>query len=156
MPDRHDVLRVAIAVVERALAGDAEATCHGVNFDLLSGGYCERFVRQCHEAAGVPFPYAADTAAHTERNLKAAGLATTNPQPGDIMCLTEGAPGHIAIYGWLLAVNGSNIVQSPNGVSCVLENTSSGRRGNPRRAGTKITPLNTCVGGRTPRYYHVA
>jgi hypothetical protein len=139
----QDVAAIAQQAIAQRLAGDATWTHNKVTFDLDSGGYCARFVRQCHEAAiGVgefTWAYCASTARNMEALLRDAGLATDNPQPGDIIAMNNqsAAVGHIGIF-----LGGGQIA----------ENTSSGSRGNPSDPGTKISPL-SAVASEVSGYY---
>lgn len=108
-------------------------------------GYCTRFIRQVHECALGLAPYewayrAAD-ARQLESNLERAGLRIDKPEPGDVVCLNDdssGRYGHVAI----LVDKG-----------LLAENTSSGRRGNPREPGTKLTPFGARLKKRVTGYY---
>lgn len=143
MATKADVVAIARQAVEQRRLGDQFWKHNGVVFDLESGGYCARFCRQCYDAAlgkgEWAWPYKAPTAWDMEAVLKAAGLRTDNPKPGDIMCINGAGcrPGHIGIY---------------LGDGEFAENTSSGTRGDPRAPGTKISPI-TAVSGRITGYY---
>jgi hypothetical protein len=143
MATKEDVVRIARETVRQRKLGKQDWECNGVVFDLETGGYCARFVRQCHDAAlgqgEWAWAYKAPTAWDMEIVLKAAGLRTENPQPGDIVCVNgDGCrPGHIAIY---------------LGDEQIAENTSSGTRGDPQAPGTKISPL-SAVASRITGYY---
>jgi hypothetical protein len=143
MATKVDVVRIARQAVAQRLAGDTSWEHNGVKFDLDAGGYCARFVRQCHDAAlgqgEMVWAYKSPTAWDMEIVLRAAGLRTSNPQPGDILCINGAGcrPGHIGIY----LGNGE-----------YAENTSSSTRGNPRAAGTKISPI-SAVADRVTGYY---
>ena len=126
-----DVLAVATQAAEQHQAGDASWTHNEVTFDLATGGYCGRFVRQAHESAlgkgEFVVSWAAASARDMEASLKASGYAVDSPNPGDIICCNDQdfRFGHIVICG-------------PD--DTVLENTSSGSRGNPIEPGTKVSP----------------
>lgn len=157
---KADVVRVVRTVVERRRAG--EATVRLGNHVFITGpvlqqgkvvGYCSRFVRQSNEEAqGLPEQglsvnnggWASGTARWTEEHLKAKGFAISKDEalPGDIICFNRnnGVYGHIAI--WL----GNNVV---------AENTSSGLRGNPREAGTKITDVSDGMWSHFSGFYAV-
>lgn len=119
-------------IAEQACAAHKRGATHlfvgGQDFDLVTGGYCARFVRQCHEVAlGVPafsWRYAAPNAIEMEKNL-ASIKVPTNPERGDIMCMNHnnGKYGHIGIY---------------DGEGYVCENTSSTVRG-PGTVRSRIT-----------------
>ena len=143
---KQRVVEIAIQAAEAHQAGHFTAEIGGTVFNLRQGGYCARFIRQCHEAAlGLaPFgwAYRAGNALQMEDNLKRAGLQVLSPKPGDIVCINKdsGQYGHIAI--WL-------------GNGKIAENTSSGSRGNPKEPGTKITVLNSSIRARITGYYAV-
>jgi len=132
------VVEVAKAAAKAHAAGARTYTAHqhadgtGVSqvMDLVTGGMCNRFVRQCFEVAlGIPeqtWVYRAGRAVWTLDSLDAAGKGVGDAmQPGDIVGIHTGKFGHIAIYV---------------GAGMVAENTSSNTRGMPRQAGTKVTP----------------
>ncbi len=105
--------------------------------NLLVGGYCARFVRQVYETACGLRPgtwefQASDAKAMTAK-LASNGhrVMEGSLQPGDIVGihLGSGQYGHVAIY-----------VGKIGGKDTIAENTSSKARGNPQRAGTKLTP----------------
>ena len=125
-----DVADVAEKVVAAKRVGKTSLTIGTVIFNLTEWGYCDRFVRECHEAATgeaeQSWPYRAKTAKITRGMLAAAGLAVTDRQRGDVVCFRFEPYGHIAI--WL-------------GGGMVAENTSSATRGEPREKGHKVTPL---------------
>ena len=103
----------------------------GFDFDLLTGGRCQEFVRECFESAlGWParsWAYAAPSAKVALQRMERDGFRVTGPpRKGDVIGHCSGTYGHIAI-----------VVDAK---TCA-ENTSSGRRGDPLRAGTKLTPL---------------
>ena len=110
------------------------------NFNLKAGGLCLRFVRQVTEvAAGLgegTWHYAMPKAKQALRMMEADGLQVGNKHTspselkiGDIIGITTGVYGHIAIFMGLI-----------DGIHTVAENTSSASRGKPMRAGTKLTP----------------
>jgi len=143
MTTKADVARIARQAVEQRKLGDATWEHNGVVFDLVTGGYCARFVRQCHDAAlgqgEWVWPYKSPTAWDMEIVLRAAGLRTANPQPGDIVAINGSGvrPGHIAIY---------------LGEGQIAENTSSAMHGDPLDPGAKISPISAVV-GRITGYY---
>lgn len=105
--------------------------------NLLVGGYCARFVRQVYETACGLKPgtwefQGSDAKAMTAK-LASEGHRVTDGslQPGDIVGIHHGSGryGHVAIY-----------VGKIGGQETIAENTSSKVRGNPQRAGTKLTP----------------
>lgn len=130
-----DIRTVALAVGNAAKAGDEACTQNGVRFSLIESGMCMKDTRQIHEAAlGIPafaWRWARHYAIEADFAMRAAGLQATDPETADVVCFDhdklEGAtPGHIAVYC---------------GGGVVVENTSCGTRGNPQRAGTKITRI---------------
>lgn len=130
-----DLATTAETVVAARVRGDTETTLNGVTFDLETGGMCSRFVRQCHQAAGLPTD-AFGCCAHTSgQHLKGAGKQLSTLVRGAVMVFSNSGPAcsscgqavwHIGIY---------------LGNGRVAENTSSGKRGEPRPAGTKISAL---------------
>jgi hypothetical protein len=125
--------QVAEAIVARRRAGDANATINGVEFNLIEKGMCSRFVRQCHQAAGLPTGLFGCCANTTGDNLKQYGKRVQVPRCGDITVFSNNGYTcsickqpvyHIAVY---------------LGGAMYAENTSSGSRGDPRKAGTKIS-----------------
>jgi surface antigen len=131
-------------VVARALeagriaAGDPRkqrVKLDGFDFDLLTGGRCQEFVRECFESAlGWParsWKYAAPSAKVALQRMTRDGFRVTgDPRAGDVIGHCSGTYGHIAI-----------VVGDVGGKLTCAENTSSASRGNPRRAGTKLTPV---------------
>jgi hypothetical protein len=131
----REVRQVAQTAAEEAERGRLHFAADGVTFDLTEKGFCNRFVRQVHEAAlglaAFAWPWARRYAIWTDFDMRAAELEVPNPEQADIVCFDGTAPrnatpGHIGIY---------------LGGGLVAENTSSGRRGKPRRAGTKISRI---------------
>jgi len=113
---------------------------HPQSFDLATGGYCARFVRQVVETASDEIPFAWDYARANarlmERALRAAGFyvgrTLDNAAPGDVVGINKPPwvrVGHIAIY-----------VGDVDGEPMIAENTSVAGRGKPRVKGTKLTP----------------
>lgn len=103
----------------------------GFDFDLLTGGRCQEFVRECFESAlGWParsWKYAAPSAKVALQRMERDGFRVAGPpRKGDVIGHCSGTYGHIAI-----------VVDAK---TCA-ENTSSARRGEPMRAGTKLTPI---------------
>jgi hypothetical protein len=149
MATKSDVFDIAKQAVAQRKVGDTTWTHNGSKFDLNSGGYCARFVRQCYESAmgsgEFTWQFIAPTAREMEKKLAAAGLKTDSPEPGDIVCLNNQSyyAGHIAIYAGVI-----------NGVKSIFENTSSGKRGDPRNPGTKMSPF-SAVQGELSGYYAV-
>jgi len=109
--------------------------------NLLDVGMCQRFVRQIVETAcgfkAFGWRYATAHAKDALAAMSASGLRRDggiDPLPGDIGGHRRGKSGHIGIYVGLV-----------DGVPTVAENTT-GIRGNPRRSGTKLTPLSDFTG----------
>jgi len=136
------VVEIAKAAAKAHAAGARTYTAHqhingtGASqvLDLVTGGMCNRFVRQVYEVAlGLneqTWPYRAGRAIWTldslEADRKGVEIGTMGDlQPGDIVGIHTGTYGHIAIYV---------------GDGMIAENTSSKTRGNPRKIGTKLTP----------------
>ena len=151
------VVEIAKAAAKAHAAGARSYTAHqhadGTGesqvLDLVTGGMCNRFVRQCYEVAlGIPeqtWLYRAGRAVWTLDSLRSAGKAVDvdgvgDLQPGDIVGLRGGVYGHIAIYV---------------GDGLIAENTSSNTRGTPRQAGTKLTPY-ADIAGRVTEVYRLA
>lgn len=140
---RKRIVEIALQAVEARASGKTKVRLSRVWPDewcyLEEPGYCNRFVRQVHEAAlGLPpmsWTYSAGTASTTIRKLERANKTLppgVTRQPGDIVgWYDEQGPGHIAIY--LGNAYG-------DGRLLVAENTSASR-GYPKAPGTKITQL---------------
>ena len=133
------IVEYAVQAARAAQAGEQAITLGTgktkQTLDLRKGGMCARFVRQVHETAlGIPafsWRFAAQDAIGMLENMQADFLMDASPlRPGDILGHTNALHGHIGIY-----------VGEIDGAPTVAENTSSSTRGNPRRAGTKLTPL---------------
>ncbi len=131
-PYKEEVAAIARAACLAHQNGARAYTKEGVVFDLVTGGWCGRFVRQCYAAARrlydpawdeFGFPWLRRFAAEACRALEEMGYRTDQPQPGDIIGMSPGGrlPGHIGIY------LGSEIA----------ENTSSAARG----PGTVLSPI---------------
>lgn len=126
---------VAEEVVAARKAGYARATVNGVVFATIEKGYCSRFVRLCHLAAGLPTAAFGCCAHSTAQHLRGEKRDVNTPARGDIAVFTNSGP-RCSVCGqavWHIAVYLGN--------GMVAENTSSSTRGDPRAAGTKITPL---------------
>ena len=145
--------KIIDSVVDKALRavdasqGGSKAIYQGGNgvrqrFNLREGGMCLRFVRQVFEVgcgfSEQSWDYKSLRANWTLDKLRKDGhkldldLNDMNPVhdllPGDIVGKKFGLNGHIMLY-----------VGVVKGVPCVAENTSASNRGNPKRAGTKLT-----------------
>ena len=140
MATKADIVSICEEAVAQRRAGNRTWEHNGQTFDLVTGGWCDRFVRQVYETADHQPAHAwrfdSPTARITETMMKAAHIQTSHPEPGDIISLDHQSyeAGHIAI-----------VVPPVNGVPSVAENTS-GWRGNPYAPGTKITPLSLVIG----------
>ena len=152
---RHTVADIAEQVVAARRAGNASATLHGVKFDLTEIGWCSKFVRQAHEAAlghsmstndGGP---CACCAAATEVNLRGEGFALGQPDRGAIVCFNHPPQGKKCKWcGRRVGHIGICL-----GNDLIAENTSANNRGDPRAAGTKISPLASIGPSRVSGYY---
>jgi len=124
---------VAEAVVAARKRGETSPVVNGVRFDTEEKGYCSRFVRLCHQAAGLHTGLFGCCANTTGDNLREYGKAVTVPRRGDITVWTNS--------GYRCSVCGQNVyhIAVYLGGARYAENTSSGSRGDPRKAGTKIS-----------------
>lgn len=129
----------AISVTAEAIDGESSVTRGAHCFDLRIGGMCQRFVRQTIEAGNGWRPHTWEfgddegSAAVALRHMEAEGFrlpAKALLVPGDIVGHRRGPFGHIGLFVGVI-----------DKVPTVCENTSSTRRGTPRWAGTKRTPL---------------
>lgn len=128
---------IAVEIVAARKRGDALATKNGVEFRTNERGYCSRFVRLCHKAAGLPTSVFGCCAHETYRRLEQHHKRISGPLRGGILVFSNSGP-KCSTCGkavWHIAVDLGN--------GLVAENTSSGTRGEPRAAGTKITPLSS-------------
>ena len=132
---RDKAVQTAMEATAAAQRGEKTYTKGKHVFNLTKGGMCQQFVRQCVEAGNGWAPHTWEfgdnepNAKAASINMRAAGLELPKGTlliPGDILTHERGTHGHIGIY-----------VQTGE----VCENTSSGSRGEPRRPGTKRTPL---------------
>lgn len=138
---------IAEEVVQARRRGYTRATVNGVVFNAEERGWCSRFVRLCHLAAGLPTEVFACCAHSTAQHLAGQQRGTGNPGRGDIVTFRLDSP-KCSICGqpvWHIAIL--------DGDGRVYENTSSGSRGNPRPAGTKQTPLSEIGHSRITGYY---
>ncbi len=139
-----DVANAALAVCKRRFEGDETCALGDETFDLVTPGWCGRFVRQCHVAAGnlagvdlssLPWyegtAYGADDdlvkfAANGQFGIKRVSLDSA--VPGCVVAFDyAGPPGHIALY-----------VGEVAGAPTIAENTTASRgQGHP---GTGLTP----------------
>lgn len=147
MPTLEGIARCAEEVVAARLRGYTRATLHGEEFELTERGWCQKFVRQIHLAAGVPRPWASCCAHSTQQHLKGAGLRVPGPVRGGIVTFSLKS----ALCSKCGQTVGHTAICLGNGM--VAENTSSGSRGNPEAAGTKRTPLADIGLSRVVGYY---
>jgi len=101
-------------------------------FDLVTAGWCGRFIRQCYEVAQHQdpgeFQFGAPSAACCEWALKRAGLLVADPHPGDIICLNGGVPtGRLNDIGWQRAYRNFGHIAIHLSEAHFAENTSSSR-----------------------------
>jgi hypothetical protein len=143
------VLQRAVQAVEARLAGRTSVKLGSGGaaqvFDLETGGYCNRFVRQVFETALGLAPFAwrfgAARAYQTLAKLEPYRVDKRQRQPGDILGI-PGDPGHIAVYLGDYYGDGRELI---------AENTIS-TRGYPSRPGTKISRWSTVAGRVTGIY----
>lgn len=137
---RFLVVKQAVTAVKKRVAGASRATLGNGStaqvFDLVKGGYCNRFVRQCFETALEMSPFSwyfgAAKACQTLEKLEPYRLPNLDDlKAGDILGF-NGDPGHIAIY--------VGTAFDPT-KDLVAENTISSRRGYPQSPGTKVSSL---------------
>ena len=136
---RQAVLKRACDVVRARIDGKTSVTFGSgaarQTFDLETGGMCNRFVRQTIETAlGLaPFSwyFGSAKACLTLKKLAPYEVPLKYVQAGDILGF-NGDPGHIAIY-----IGGAFDPKK----KLTAENTISGKRGMPRKAGTKVSSL---------------
>jgi hypothetical protein len=163
----EDVAEIAKAACAAHAAGKSVflAGNPSQHFDLVTGGFCGMFVRQCNEAGSGLDPggwqFAAPSAACMEYHLRAAGKQVTVPNPGDIICIDTGVPeSRLNDIDWQRA-NGNfghtaihlGTASHPNDISGsghLAENTSSLSRG----PGTVISSYSQ-LAGRRLRFYRV-
>jgi hypothetical protein len=136
-PCKEDVAAIAQAACLAHQSGAETYTRNGIVFDLVTGGWCGRFVRQCYVAAKREFDPEADEfgfswlrryAAEACQALEEMGYHTDHPQPGDIIGMSPGGrlPGHIGIYlGNRIAENTSSTVRGPGTVLSPLSSVRS-------------------------------
>jgi len=156
MPNRltwtqmQKAVQTALRVTQAAIDGEHPIIIAGHCFNLRVGGMCQMFVRQCIEAGNGWAPHTWEfgddepSARAALAHMDAAGYrlpAHTLLVPGDIVGHRRGQHGHIGLFVGMI-----------DGVPTVAENTSSGTRGNPRRPGTKRTPLKDFIGAGIEAY----
>lgn len=159
-----DMARIAREVVAGRKRGLEKVTINGVEFNTLEKGWCSKYVRQVHEATtGRAAPWPGWFAVWTERNLHRGGYRVANPQVGDIVCFNAAEYARLGRERVWDAKDPQNIrdwgAQGHIGIlvgdGLVAENTSSAKRGDPRAAGTKLTPLDQIGASRISGYYAV-
>jgi len=143
---REGIAVVAERIVDARRSGMTKATLNGVEFRLNERGYCQRFVRQVHEAAHLPTPWASCCAHSTQQHLEGAGLRIPNALRGCIVSFSLSSP-KCSTCGQSV---GHTAICLGNGM--VAENTSA-TRGDPRPPGTKITDLGVIGYSRVLGYY---
>jgi hypothetical protein len=140
---RDLAVQVALDATAAAMRGERTYTRGKHVFDLTTGGRCQQFVGQCVEAGAGWDPHTWEfrdnepNAKTASAHMRAAGLELPRGElliPGDILAHERGPHGHIVM-----------VAEIVDGKTWVAENTSSGKRGNPRRPGTKRTPLKDIV-----------
>ena len=138
---RQAVIARAIEAAQAHIDGHTSITLgkgHAAQtFDLVTGGYCERFVRMCFETAlglaPMTWPYRTAQASQAEAAYGAATRVSLDElQAGDILVMASGQEGHTAIYLHTLYDKAKDLV---------AENTLSTHRGMPAGKGTKISSL---------------
>lgn len=142
------IIKAAQKFVDASLRGETSVTVGKVTHRPRETGMCARFVRECVEAGLGLAEYAwldpdPATANEMAAQLRARGYSigdTVYPLPGDILWRPAGAYGHIALYV-------GTDVPGHERVCIIAENTSSGKRGIPQRAGTKYTRRGTIAEG---------
>ena len=136
---RDKAVQTAMEATAAAQRGEKTYTEGKHVFNLTKGGMCQQFVRQCVEAGNGWAPHTWEfgdnepNAKAASRNMRAAGLELPKGTlliTGDILTHERGTHGHIVMVASIWG-----------GQTWVAENTSSASRGQPRRPGTKITPL---------------
>jgi hypothetical protein len=142
----QDLMRKVVAraiEVGKIAAADPHkhrVTFDGFEFDLLKGGMCQEFVRECFESAvgwaARSWQYAAPSAKIALQRMDRDGFRVKDaPRVGDVIGHCSGTYGHIAI-----------VVGNFGGKLTCAENTSSRSRGNPLREGTKLTAVSAMPG----------
>jgi len=133
---RRAVIKVATEAVKARAAGKTSVKlgsgAAAQVFDLTTGGFCNRFIRQVFEVAiGLPaftWYFGARKACETLKKLEPYRVPLKDRRPGDILGFA-GDPGHIALY------MGNEYDDDKD---LIAENTSA-TRGFPRPPGTKVT-----------------
>ena len=144
---RNAVVNRALEIVKARQNGKTSIVRGGQKFDLETGGYCNRYIRQVFETSLTLSPFSwyfgAKTARLTLDKLKPYKLEKgATLQSGDIVGWYDGCGvyGHIALY-----------IGTEKGL--IAENTSA-KRGDPRKPGTKVTRLaNTRAGWQAYRLF---
>lgn len=129
---KEDVAEVAQAACDAHRQGQREIVLHNVHFDLVSSGWCARFVRKCYAAAvrkhdpsfsEFGFGWLARDAWRACIKLREQGydIPSVASQPGDILGLNVGltaaSHGHMGIdLGDTVAENTSSKSRGPGTV----------------------------------------
>ena len=147
-PTADLVAKIARNAADSKQAGQSRMSYNGVQFDLVAGGWCLRFVRQCYAAAQRAvdpscderdydaFPWLNRYASQACRTLQKGGRGTfgafgptSEPSPGDIIGISPGytVPGHIGIFlgRGLFAENTSSTARGPGTVISEIEEVQS-------------------------------
>ncbi len=155
------MVQVALGACVAHEKGRTEIVIDDTKFDLDTGAYCSRFVRQCYETVtgqgAWTCPWAGKYAIWTERNLVQAGFVTKDPVPGDIVCFNDSLYRRYATEPWGWTVQqveehnayGHIAILLPGGM--IAENTSSPSRG----PGTVRSQLTAALRERISGYYSV-
>lgn len=137
---RRAVISNAVAAVTARVRGKTAVRlgsgATAQTLDLVAGGWCNRFVRQCFETAlgigAFSWYFGAGRACETLEKLEPYRVPLKDRRPGDILGFATPKAGdseHIAIYLGR---------EYDPAKELVAENTSA-VRGDPRLPGTKVT-----------------
>ncbi|MBM3497308.1 MAG: hypothetical protein FJX74_01435 [Armatimonadetes bacterium] len=159
---REDVAAIARAACLAHKSGARVYVKNGIEFDLVTPGWCGRFVRQCYAAAArnvdpdfneFGFGWLRRYASESCRALESMGYRTDTPQPGDIVGMSPDyrTPGHIGIYlGAEVAENTSSLTRGPGTVLSPLSRVRHVVTGYyavfPSRSGSPAQPNLEVVG----------
>jgi hypothetical protein len=156
MPNRltwtqmQKAVQTALRVTQAAIDGLGQIIVAGHVFDLRATGRCQETVREFVEAGNGWAPHTWEfgddegSAKVALAHMDAAGFRLPSDAllvPGDVVGHRRGAHGHIGLFVGLV-----------DGVPTVCENTSSNKRGTPRRPGTKRTPILDFAAGGVEKY----
>jgi len=140
-----DLAELAKHLCDLHAQGHKAITRGGQAFDLATGGWCARFVRQVYEATtGKTFPWCDNTPPSNARGMEdlmvASQIEVASPLPGDCVCFNRGTGsglhGHTGIH-----VDADHFA----------ENTSSMSRG----PGTVLSRYATTLRNRVSGYYRL-